>query len=172
MADGWRPCRAPRFAASAGGRWNAGGRRGVHLMHLEVHLKKGAGCPGAFIITRRSGATVSRTEPNRTGDKKAPAHHVFFRNPTRVERYHRFPLRGGNCAPARMQSSCNQIAISFVAGARVRAGGVFPEPKEVERYHRFPRRAVTLWPDSCSAPCSTLRTRSRREGRRMSFPTQ
>ena len=56
---------------------------GVHLMHLEVHLKKGAGCPGAFIITRRSGATVSRTEPNRTGDKKAPAHHVFFRNPTR-----------------------------------------------------------------------------------------
>lgn len=71
MADGWRPCRAPRFAASAGGRWNAGGRRGVHLMHLEVHLKKGAGCPGAFIITRRSGATVSRTEPNRTEGKKA-----------------------------------------------------------------------------------------------------
>ena len=40
-------------------------------MHLEVHLKKGAGCPGAFIITRRSGATVSRTEPNRTEGKKA-----------------------------------------------------------------------------------------------------
>ncbi len=41
------------------------------------------------------------------------AQKVFFRNPTRVERFHRFPRRAVTLWPARMQASCKQFLASL-----------------------------------------------------------